>query len=95
MRRKPLFPPPHNPTTGKRLENKGKQASSVLTINGEIKILRRWWYGKGIGSMAPADEIVNRNRDTVTPGVVEMASRVNLSATSFLRAAQRWNARRK
>jgi hypothetical protein len=36
--------------------------------------------------MAPADEIVNRNRDTVTPGVVEMASRVNLSATSFLRA---------
>jgi hypothetical protein len=87
MRRKPLFPPPRHPTTGKRLENKGKQSSSVLTINGEIEILRRWWYGKGIGSIAPADEIVNRNRDTVTPGVVEMASRVNLSATSFLRAA--------
>ena len=44
--------------------------------------------------MAPADEIVNRNRDTVTPGVVEMASRVNLSATSFLRAGAA-NARRK
>jgi hypothetical protein len=87
MRRKPLFPPPHHPTTGKRLENKGKQPSSVLTINGEIEILRRWWHGKGVGSIAPADEIVNRNRDTVTPGVVEMASRVNLSATSFLRAA--------
>ena len=69
------------------MENKGKQASSVLTINGEIEILRRWWYGKGVGSIAPADEIVNCNRDTVTPGVVEMASRVNLSATSFLRAA--------
>jgi hypothetical protein len=87
MRRKPLFPPPRHPTTGKRLENKGKQASSVLTINGEIEILRRWWHGKGVGSIALADEIVNRNRDTVTPGVVEMASRVNLSATSFLRAA--------
>jgi hypothetical protein len=31
--------------------------------------------------------MVNCNRDTVTPGVVEMASRVNLSATGFLRAA--------
>ncbi len=87
MRRKPLFPPPHHPATGKRLANKGKQASSVLTINGKVEIVRRWWYGKGIGSIAPADEIVNRNRDTVTPGVVEMASRVNLSATGFLRAA--------
>jgi hypothetical protein len=87
MRRKPLFPPPHHPTTGKRLSNKGKQSSAILTINGRIEIQRRWWHGKDVGSIAPADEIVNCNRDTVTPGVVEMASRVNLSTTSFLRAA--------
>ena len=45
MRRKPLFPPPQHPTTNKRLANKGRQSHMVLTINGEIKIVRRWWYG--------------------------------------------------
>jgi hypothetical protein len=59
----------------------------VLTINGKIETYRRWWYGPQIGSIAPADEILDRSGDTLTPGVVEMASRVNLSATSFLKAA--------
>lgn len=56
-------------------------------MNGRIETSRRWWYGRGIGSVAPADEIVNRSAATVTPGVVEMACRVNLSATSFVKAA--------
>jgi predicted HAD superfamily Cof-like phosphohydrolase len=86
-RRKPLFPPPDNPTTGKRLANKGRQSHKVLTVNGEIKIVRRWWHGQEIGSVAPADAILNRSGATITPGVVEMASHVNLSATSFRRAA--------
>jgi hypothetical protein len=59
----------------------------VLTINGEIKILRRWWHGPGLGSIAPADAVIDRNGTTITAGVVEMACRVNLSATSFVRAA--------
>src|SRR3990172_575291 len=87
MRRKPLFPPPHHPTTGKRLANKGRQSHEVLTVNGEIKIVRRWWHGPQIGSIAPADAILDRDDGTITPGVVEMACRVNLSATSFVRAA--------
>jgi len=49
--------------------------------------VRRWWHGPQIGSVAPADEILDRNGTTITPGVVEMAARVNLSATSFERAA--------
>jgi hypothetical protein len=87
MRRKPLFPPPHHPTTGTRLANKGRQSRKVLTVNGKIKIVRRWWYGLQIGSVAPSDAIIDRSGVTITPGVVEMACRVNLSATSFLRAA--------
>ena len=87
MRRKPLFPPPHHPTTGKRLANKGRQSHKVLTVNGEVKIVRRWWHGPQIGSIAPADEILDRSGTTITPGVLEMACRVNLSATSFVRAA--------
>jgi len=87
MRRKPLFPPPHHPTTGKRLADKGRQSRAVLTVNGKIETYRRWWYGPQIGSVAPADEILDRSGATITPGVVEMACRVNLSATSFVKAA--------
>ena len=60
----------------------------MLTVNGKIKIVRRWWYGQQIGSVAPADAILDRAGITITPGVVEMACRVNLSATSFVRAAE-------
>jgi len=49
--------------------------------------VRRWWHGAQIGSIAPADAVLDRDGTTLTPGVVEMACRVNLSATSFLRAA--------
>ena len=87
MRRKPLFPPPHDPTTGKRLANKGRQSRAVLTINGQIKVVRRWWHRAPLGSVAPADAVLDRDGSTITPGVLEMACRVNLSATSFVRAA--------
>jgi hypothetical protein len=40
-----------------------------------------------LGSVAPADAVLDRDGSTITPGVAEMACRVNLSATSFLRAA--------
>jgi hypothetical protein len=56
-------------------------------VNGKIETYRRWWYGPQIGSIAPADAILDCNGATITPGVVEMACRVNLSATSFVKAA--------
>jgi hypothetical protein len=56
-------------------------------VNGAVKIVRRWWHGPQIGSVAPVDEILDRRGTTITPGVIEMACRVNLSATSFVRAA--------
>ena len=49
--------------------------------------MRRWWHEPQLGSVAPADAILDRDGATVTPGVLEMACRVNLSATSFVRAA--------
>jgi hypothetical protein len=87
MRRKPLFPPPHHPTTGKRLADKGRQSRTVLTINGRIKTYRRWWHGSQLGSVVPVDAIVDPKGDRITPGVVEMTCRVNLPSTSFERAA--------
>ncbi len=59
----------------------------MLTVNGQIEIARRWWHGREAGSVAPADAILDDGGATITPGVVEMACRVNLSATSFRRAA--------
>jgi len=59
----------------------------VVTINGKIETQRRWWFGRASGSVAPADEILDRSGATITPGVVEMAARVNLSASSFVKAA--------
>src|SRR5437762_617250 len=88
MRRKPLSPPPHNPATGKRLANKGRQDRSVLTVNGRVKLRRRWWYGSQTGSLAPADEAVDREGATVTQGVREMACRQNQGSTSFDKAAE-------
>ena len=60
----------------------------MVTINGEIEVKRRWWYGKETGSVAPADALIDRQGRTITPGVEEMACRVNLSATSFAQAAK-------
>ena len=93
MRRKPLFPPPHN-AAGKRLANKGRHSKSVLTINGRVQLWRRWWHGAQTGSVAPADEVLNAQAETVTPGVREMACRENqvgsfdTAAANLLRTAQ-------
>lgn len=59
----------------------------MLTINGRIRLWRRWWHGSTTGSVAPADEVLDRRGTTITPGVCELAARENLSATSFDKAA--------
>jgi hypothetical protein len=70
------------------LANKGRQNKSVLTVNGCIQLSRRWWHSPQTGSVAPADEVVDRHGATVTPGVREMACRQNQGATSFDKAAE-------
>jgi hypothetical protein len=95
MRRKPLSPPPQEtlidpitkqPVT-RRLANKGRQSTHVLTVNGRITLKRRWWHSVREGSTAPADTLVDRQGQTVTGGVIEMACRLNNDGTSFNAAA--------
>jgi len=50
-------------------------------------LYRRWWYLLEIGSTAPADDLLDSQGATITPGVLEMACRENLGTTSFRRAA--------
>jgi hypothetical protein len=60
----------------------------VLTVNGRIQLWRRWWHAADIGSLAPADEVLNRRGESIMPGVREMACRENQGATSFDKAAE-------
>ena len=60
----------------------------MLSINGRIQLRRRWWHASQTGSVAPADEVVDRQSATVTPGVRELACRENQGATSFEKAAE-------
>ena len=69
------------------MANKGRQSRSVLTINGRIRLQRRWWHDAQTGSTAPADDVLDSSGPTITPGVLERACRENLSATSFEKAA--------
>ncbi len=72
--------------TRRRKENKGRQPTSRLTINGRIKLQRRWWHASQDGSECPADSLLGAAGPT--PGVVEMACRENEHASSFAAAAE-------
>src|SRR5882724_11452939 len=79
MRRKPLFPPPQSTqvdpvtrqATNKRKRNKGRQLTSRLTVNGRIRLCRRWWHASQGGSECPADRLLSALEDGVSRGVRE------------------------
>jgi hypothetical protein len=87
MRRKPLFPPPKDPSTGKTKRNKGRQDFTVLTINGRVRLCRRRWHSAGDGTTAPLDLWLETVESTISLGVREMACRLNGDGKNFDKAA--------
>jgi hypothetical protein len=87
MRRKPLFPPPKNPSTGKNKHNKGRQDFTVLTVNGRLRLWRRRWYSPGEGTTTPLDPWLDAAEKTISLGVREMACRLNGDGKNFDKAA--------
>ena len=87
MRRKPLFPPPKDPTTGKTKRNKGRQDFTVLTINGRVRLWRRRWHSPGEGTTMPLDAWLDTVEGTISLGVREMACRLNGDGKNFDKAA--------
>ena len=87
MRRKPLFPPPKDPTTGKTKRNKGRQDFTVLTINGRVRLWRRRWHSPGEGTSTPLDSWLDTVEGTISLGVREMACRLNGDGKNFDKAA--------
>jgi len=67
----------------KRLRNKGRQSYPKLTVSGRVRLRRRWWHSPCSGSVAPADAVIDREQQTVSPGVREMGCRLNNDASSF------------
>lgn len=70
------------------MRNKGKQSRSVLTVNGSVKLVRRWWHGTGVGSVVPMEAVLDSRQSTVSIGVREMACRLNNDGTSFDSSAE-------
>jgi hypothetical protein len=87
MRRKPLFPPPKDSTTGKNKHNKGRQDYTLQTVNGRVRVWRRRWYSPGEGTSAPLDRWLDIAEATVSLGVREMACRLNSDGKNFDKAA--------
>jgi hypothetical protein len=87
MRRKPLFPPPKDRSTGKTKHNKGRQDFTVLTINGRVRLRRRRWHSAGEGTTTPLDAWLDAVEGTISLGVREMACRLNGDGKNFDKAA--------
>jgi hypothetical protein len=86
MRRKPLFPPPKDPSTGKTKRKKGRQDFTVLTIDGRVRLWRRW-HSPGEGTTTPLDAWLDTLESPISPGVREMACRLNGDGQNFDKAA--------
>jgi hypothetical protein len=87
MRRKPLFPPPKDPATGRTKRNKGRQDFTVLTINGRVRLRRRRWYSPAEGTTTPLDAWLDTLEGTISLGAREMACRLNGDGKNFDKAA--------
>ena len=87
MRRKPLFPPPKDRTSGKTKQNKGRQDFTALTINGRVRLWRWRWHSPGEGSSTPLDAWLDAVESTISLGVREMACRLNGDGKNFDKAA--------
>ena len=57
-----------------------------MNINGAMGIRRRHYYGKQEGTCTPIDALLDAAEATVSQGVREMVSRLNMGAKSFARA---------
>jgi len=70
------------------LQNKGADEHTVLTVNGRIILSRRRYSAPGVGGCFPLDGWLDKAEDTVSLGVREMASRLNLASRNFDKAAE-------
>src|SRR3990172_1024556 len=68
-----LFPPP-NPVLADpaALRNKGEHAVHVLTVDGEIELIRRYFWSKECGGPYPVDAVMGIEWGRVSPGALQL-----------------------
>lgn len=86
MPRKRLFPPTDR-KSGQRLQSKGRDDTSVLTVNGRVRLCRRRYSSPATGSVTPLDALLDVAQASLTVGVRELACRLNQASRSFDKAA--------
>jgi hypothetical protein len=67
----------------KRFRNKGRQDKHVWTVNGSVTLWRRFWHSPQQGTSVPVDVRVDAQEQNYTPGVREMACRLNNDGKDF------------
>lgn len=84
-----LFPPPPRPEQTPRTcwQNKGRQRTSYLTINGRIAVERSIYWHPDVGTKAPVDGFLGITSDRISPGTRELCCREAASG-SFRTAAE-------
>jgi hypothetical protein len=70
------------------MQNKGREAFTVLTVNDRVRLFRRRWSCPSTGSVTPLDALLDSAEAALTVGVREMACRLNQAARNFDKAAQ-------
>ena len=60
---------------------------SVLTVNGRIRLFRRRYCARDIGSFAPLDDWIDPTQASITQGVRELVCRLNQASRCFAKAA--------
>lgn len=70
------------------MRHKGRQAYSVLTINGRIVLRRIRWHSVGDGSVTPMDAVVEETEATISQAARELICRLNQASSSFAKSAE-------
>ena len=81
-----LFPPRHSEPS-RKWENKGKQKTTHLTVNGVLDVDRTIYWNQERGSVAPLDHLLGIVSDRYSVGVREMACGLSLHE-AFVPASQ-------
>jgi hypothetical protein len=68
------FPPPAT-ANGRRLRHQGRQAYSLLTVNGRVRLCRVRWQSAAEGSQPPVDRLLDEAERAISEGIREMAWR--------------------
>lgn len=69
------------------MRGKGSRPVRVLTVDGEIKLKRPYFWGKGLGGVCPADESVGIEQGRTSPGARQILCRLGM-VEDFANAAE-------